>query len=100
MPKTLSPEQIDALLLEHPAWSLEAERLVRTVTFATFPEAIAHVDRIAVLAEQANHHPDIDIRYNRVRFALISHDVAALSPRDAAMIRQIDEILHETLSVL
>ncbi len=93
MPRILSPEELSALLAEHPAWSLDRGMLIRSCTLPTFPQAIAFVNQIAVLAEQADHHPDIDIRYNRVRLALISHDVDALSPRDAALVTQIDRIL-------
>jgi 4a-hydroxytetrahydrobiopterin dehydratase len=43
---------------------------------------MAFVNRIAELAEQANHHPDIDIRYNRVRLALVTHDAGGITEKD------------------
>ena len=59
--------------------------LVRFWTFNGFVEAIAFVNRVADLAEQAGHHPDIDIRYNRVKLALVSHDAGGITARDAQM---------------
>jgi 4a-hydroxytetrahydrobiopterin dehydratase len=50
------------------------------------------VNRIAAAAEQANHHPDIDIRYNQVKLALISHDSGGVTKRDVNMARKIDEV--------
>ena len=48
----------------------------------TFPDAIAFVNNVADLAEGAGHHPDIDIRYNRVRLALVTHDAGGLTSKD------------------
>ncbi len=90
MSRTLSPDQLAGLLQQHPAWCVLEGILVRWFLFPTFADAIAFVDAVAALAEQADHHPDIDIRYNRVKLGLISHDVAGLSSRDAAMVRQVD----------
>ena len=60
--------------------------------FRTFPEAIAFVDRLAVEAEAANHHPDIDIRYNRVRIALTTHDEGGISDKDFALAAAIEGV--------
>ena len=54
-------------------------------------EAMAFVNRIAVVAEAAGHHPDIDIRYNQVTLGLVSHDAGGITRRDAAMIGRIDK---------
>ena len=53
---------------------------------------MAFVNQVAGLAEQANHHPDIDIRYNRVRLALVSHDAGGITSRDAATARNLAKI--------
>jgi 4a-hydroxytetrahydrobiopterin dehydratase len=50
---------------------------------------MAFVNRVALLAENAGHHPDIDIRYNRVKLALVSHDAGGITARDAAMAGQL-----------
>ena len=89
--KTLSKEDISALLHELPEWALEEGKLVRFWTFPGFPEAVAFVNRVAQLAEQAGHHPDIDIRYNRVKLALVSHDAGGITARDRQMARQISD---------
>jgi 4a-hydroxytetrahydrobiopterin dehydratase len=51
------------------------------------------VNKVAVLAEAANHHPDIDIRYNQVRLGLISHDSGGITKRDASLAGRINEEL-------
>ena len=81
----LSEQEIQDLLRKYPEWAIENGMLVRFWTFNGFVEAIAFVDRVARLAEQANHHPDIDIRYNRVKLALVSHDAGGITARDAQM---------------
>lgn len=81
----LTDQEIRDLLRKHPEWAIENGMLVRFWTFNGFVEAIAFVDRVAQLAEQAGHHPDIDIRYNRVKLALVSHDAGGITSRDAQM---------------
>ena len=88
----LSHDQLSALTHELPDWKLEEGHLVRLYTFKDFIAAMAFVNHIAELAETAGHHPDIDIRYNRVRLALISHDADGITERDAQMAKQIKQI--------
>jgi 4a-hydroxytetrahydrobiopterin dehydratase len=87
--RTLSKEELDQLLHELPEWALEDGKLVRFWTFTSFPEAIAFVNRVAELAEKAGHHPDIDIRYNRVKLGLVSHDAGGITARDAEAARRL-----------
>jgi 4a-hydroxytetrahydrobiopterin dehydratase len=87
--ETLSEQQLHDLQLELPEWALDDGKLVRYWTFPGFVEALAFVNRVALLAEQAQHHPDIDVRFNRVKLALVSHDAGGISPRDARMARQL-----------
>jgi 4a-hydroxytetrahydrobiopterin dehydratase len=77
----------------HPDWEIEGGELVRTFKFETFPDAVAFVNRIADLAEEAGHHPDIDIRYNRVRLALVSHDEGGLTRSDFAVAARADRLV-------
>ena len=81
----LSQQGIQDLLRKYPEWAVENGMLVRFWTFNDFVDAVAFVNRVARLAEQAGHHPDIDIRYNRVRLALVSHDAGGITARDAQM---------------
>jgi 4a-hydroxytetrahydrobiopterin dehydratase len=83
--------EIDAVLRAEPEWKLEDGKLVRDWTFADFLKAMEFVNRIAILAEQAGHHPDIDIRYNRVRLGLVSHDAGGITRRDAQMAAKISK---------
>ncbi len=85
----LSDREVEALLAEQMDWRLEGGALVRDWVFRDFVEAILFVNRIAFLAEEANHHPDIDIRYNRVHLVLTTHDVGGISELDAAMVGRI-----------
>jgi 4a-hydroxytetrahydrobiopterin dehydratase len=85
MKKALTPTEIEDVLRTLPDWKLKDGKLVREWTFRDFAEAMTFVNRIAAIAEEANHHPDIDIRYNRVQLALISHDAGGITNRDAAM---------------
>jgi 4a-hydroxytetrahydrobiopterin dehydratase len=87
--QTLSEQELRDLLIELPEWGLEDGKLVRTWTFPGFVEAIAFVNRVAQLAESAQHHPDIDIRYNLIKLGLISHDAGGITARDARMARQL-----------
>lgn len=86
----LSQEELAALTHELHDWKLQDGQLVRTYVFKDFVEAMAFINHVAQLAEQANHHPDIDIRYNRVRLALVSHDAGGITSRDADMARRIN----------
>jgi 4a-hydroxytetrahydrobiopterin dehydratase len=87
----LTDREIADLLRKYPEWAIEDGMLVRFWTFNGFLEAIDFVNRVARLAEQAGHHPDIDIRYNRVKLGLVSHDAGGITARDAAMARQLNE---------
>jgi 4a-hydroxytetrahydrobiopterin dehydratase len=72
-------------------WRQEGESLVRDYTFKDFAEAIAFVNRVAGVAEEANHHPDILIHgWNNVRLELTTHSAGRLTDNDRAMAERID----------
>lgn len=87
----LDDDQISAGLAALPGWDREGDEIVRVFELETFPAAIAFVDRIAVLAEAADHHPDLDIRYRRVRVALTTHDAGGLSQLDLDLAGRIQQ---------
>ena len=87
---TLSDDEVRAGLEGLSSWRREGDEIVREVECPSFPDAISFVTRIADLAEAANHHPDIDIRYNKLRIALTSHDAGGLTQRDLDLAGQID----------
>ena len=76
--------------MNHSAWSVAGEVLQRTFAFRDFAEAMGFVNRVALAAEAADHHPDIDIRWNRVTLRLTTHSVGALTDLDRALAEQID----------
>ena len=86
----LSAEQAASLLAGLPEWQISAGELVRTYKFEDFLAALAFVNRVAALAEKADHHPDIDIRYNKVRLALVTHDAGGLTAKDFDLAAQTD----------
>lgn len=88
----LSPSEIQEKLKSLPLWKLEGREIVREVTFADFVRAMDFVNAVADRAERAGHHPDIDIRYNKVRLALISHDAGGLTHRDFDLAASIDAL--------
>ncbi len=84
--ETEARARLDAL----DGWTREGQVIQKTYTLDSFPEAIAFVNRIAELAERADHHPDIDVRYDRVACALSTHSEGGLTEKDFKLARQID----------
>lgn len=74
------------------SWQVEGGELVRTFSFPDFRASLAFVNQVGELAESAGHHPDIDIRYNRVRLALVTHDAGGLTAKDFDLARKIDGV--------
>lgn len=77
-----SPEQAASRLGALPGWQIEDGELTRTFSFKDFAAALAFVNQVGEQAEEAGHHPDIDIRYNRVRLSLVTHDAGGLTAKD------------------
>ncbi|MSO79526.1 MAG: 4a-hydroxytetrahydrobiopterin dehydratase [Acidimicrobiia bacterium] len=92
----LSDDEIRDGLVGLPDWSREGDEIVRNYELDSFPAVIAFVGRIADLAEAADHHPDLDIRYNRLRVALTSHDSGGLTKRDFKLATSIEAALDGT----
>ena len=90
---TLSAQEVTSLLGALPEWRIEKGELTRTFTFKDFPAALAFVNRVGEQAEAAGHHPDIDIRYNRVRLWLVSHDAGGLTAKDFELASAVNKLL-------
>lgn len=88
----LTGPEIDRALQDVPAWTRTGAVLRRTLAFDSFAAAIAFVNRVAALADQVDHHPDIDIRYKEVTFALSTHSAGGLTARDFAVAAGIDRL--------
>ena len=89
----LSSAEIEKALIRLPDWQLNDALLNRTFNFIDFREAMSFVNSIAAVAERAGHHPDIDIRYNKVKLALTSHDAGGITEKDFALAAEIGSIL-------
>jgi 4a-hydroxytetrahydrobiopterin dehydratase len=85
----LTETEIETLLARVPGWERHGSQIRRTWTFPDFAGSMAFVNRVAALAEAADHHPDIDIRYSRVTLVLSSHDAGGLTARDFALAERI-----------
>jgi 4a-hydroxytetrahydrobiopterin dehydratase len=88
----LSDAELTEALAGLPGWAREGDVVAKTYELATFPAAIALVADIAERAEAANHHPDIDIRYRRVRVALSTHDEGGITEKDLALATEIEAL--------
>jgi 4a-hydroxytetrahydrobiopterin dehydratase len=86
----LSSTQIKAALKKSPEWKRKGSVISRTYQFKDFPAAIRYVNKVAKLAEKEWHHPDIDIRWNKVTLALTTHDQGGLTEKDFKLARKFD----------
>jgi 4a-hydroxytetrahydrobiopterin dehydratase len=86
----MEPAKIILALSALPKWRRVGEIISRTFEFKDFPAAMKFVNAVAELAEQAQHHPDVDIRWNKVTLALTTHDAGGLTEKDFELARQID----------
>jgi len=91
MPNMNSTEFISALV-SVPGWKKIGEVITRTYQFKDFVAAIAFVNSVAKLAEAAYHHPDIDIRWNKVTLTLTTHDQGGLTKKDFDLARKFDQL--------
>jgi 4a-hydroxytetrahydrobiopterin dehydratase len=87
---TVSYTEVKTALANLPGWELAGTEIVKEYKFADFMAAIAFVNRLADRAEAANHHPDIDIRWNKVRLALSTHSEGGLTRRDLDLATEIE----------
>lgn len=86
----LTPTQIKAALPTVPQWRRKATVITRTFEFKDFVVAMKFVNAVAKAAEKAGHHPDIDIRWNKVTLALSTHDAGGLTEKDFALAAKFD----------
>ena len=89
----LNGTQLHQALANLPLWKLEDGKIVREWTFKDFLSAIVFVNKVAELAENEGHHPDIDIRYNRVKLGLVTHDAGGITASDIEMCALLDQDL-------
>jgi 4a-hydroxytetrahydrobiopterin dehydratase len=92
MAELLKPETVQVLLDEVPKWKLGDNNIERTFEFDGFQPAIEFVNRLAKEAEGMNHHPDIDIRWNKVKLVLSTHSAGGLTDLDFMLATKIDKL--------
>ena len=91
----LTDDQIEAALPELDGWELSEGALRRPIKFPTFHDGIEAVRRVGEHAEAQDHHPDIDIRWRTVTFALVTHSEGGITDKDVAMAGDISRIVEQ-----
>lgn len=94
MPK-MNRQEVDTALDGMSDWSLENNQILRRYKASSFHRAIGFVVQTGILADKADHHPDIDIRYDTVTIALSTHSEGGITEKDFALARQIDTAFAE-----
>lgn len=96
MADALSEPEIQSKLDKLERWTRNGDTIERTFRFAAFMDGIEFINRLARAAEAADHHPDIDIRYTRVKLGLTTHSVGGLTALDFDMASQADRLAGAT----
>jgi len=91
MPERLSNDAVDAALVKL-SWTREGDELVKQVTRSDFVDAVRFVDALVPVAEEANHHPDVAISWNKVTLRLSTHSAGGLTQRDLDLAARIDQL--------
>ena len=92
MSEILSSADIKQEMKRVPEWEQEKKHIERTFEFDDFTDAIDFVNAVAEVAEEEEHHPDIDIRFNKVRLVLSTHSKGGLTDLDFALAERIDTL--------
>jgi 4a-hydroxytetrahydrobiopterin dehydratase len=88
----LSDIELQSALKTLPGWRVEGGAIVKTFTFGKFADGIAFVQRVAKAADEMDHHPDIDIRYTKIRVALSTHDAGGITRMDVDLAGRIEAL--------
>ena len=88
----LKTTQIKTALSSVKDWRKKDSTITRTYEFKDFPAAVGFVRKVAPVAEKAWHHPDIDIRWNKVTLTLTTHDAGGLTKKDFELAKKFDRL--------
>ncbi len=88
----LTDADVQSALAQLPGWDRAGDEIIKSYECASFPDAIAFVVRIGFLAEAADHHPDVDIRWRKVHVALTTHDAGGITANDMELARAIEQV--------
>ena len=86
----LNDTSIGVWITDRTGWSRSGDLIEKTFEFESFRDAIVFVNRVATLADEADHHPDIDIRYDKVRLGLATHSEGGITEKDTELAEKID----------
>jgi 4a-hydroxytetrahydrobiopterin dehydratase len=100
MAELLDHDGVTTALQSLDGWSGDTSGITRTAELPSFVGAIAVVDRVAEVAEELDHHPDIDIRYRKLTFQLTTHDAGGVTDLDIQLARRINEIVAEVAAAV
>jgi 4a-hydroxytetrahydrobiopterin dehydratase len=92
-PPRLAPDELAAALQGLPLWSGDGDGLHRSVRLPSFRDAVAAIVAIADVAEEMDHHPDVDLRWRTLHLHLVTHAVGGVTEFDLRLARRIDELL-------
>ncbi len=90
--RQLSGDEITEGLKELKDWDVEGEKLTKSYEFASYKEGITFACEVAGLADEMDHHPELEIGYKKVRISMNTHSVGGLSPYDLALARRVDAL--------
>ena len=93
MADLIDPSNLDNFAKKVPEWEIDGDNITRTFEFDEFMEAIDFVNSVAEIAEEAQHHPDIDVRFNTVILTLTTHDLGGLTKADFEVAARIDNLV-------
>jgi 4a-hydroxytetrahydrobiopterin dehydratase len=88
----LSDDEVRSGLAKLPGWERRDDEIEKVYELPSFPDAIAFVTRVGFLAEKANHHPDLDVRWRKVRTVLSTHDQGGITEKDLALAGEIEGV--------
>src|SRR3954452_22237448 len=92
-PAPLAPDELSAALEGLPAWAGDGDGIHRTVELPGFRDAVDAIVRIADVAEEMDHHPDIDLRWRTLHLAVVTHSAGGVTDNDVQLARRIDQLL-------
>ena len=95
MADLLDADEIKNALKKIPEWENDKKKIERTFEFDDFTEAMDFVNNVAEIAEEEEHHPDIDIRYNKVKLSVYTHNKNGLTDLDFQLAERIDTLQEE-----
>jgi 4a-hydroxytetrahydrobiopterin dehydratase len=92
-PPRLSPDDVAAALSDLPLWSGGTDGIERTLELPSFRAAVEAISMIADVAEELDHHPDMDLRWTKVRVAVVTHSAGGLTELDLELARRVDVLV-------